>query len=188
MGWRAEPSRNHKKKITNGRGKPSGDRKSGDRKSGDRSQGSHKERQSRRQRQKQQQTQRQQPIDDHGDLRRLHATVRALESLARVRNSKDACLEREITMDEFSTCAKCGEQTTEQATFCRQCGGRMLTSSKSLVAALGIVVLCGRRIANKAWQAEQDSEQNRTWVVGAAHSRDYVGAVVQRRLVSHLRR
>lgn len=34
-------------------------------------------------------------------------------------------------MDEFNSCPKCGHQTIEQAVFCQQCGGRMMSSSKA---------------------------------------------------------
>jgi hypothetical protein len=33
-------------------------------------------------------------------------------------------------MTEFSSCVKCGYQTTDLATFCPQCRGRMLSSVK----------------------------------------------------------
>lgn len=51
-------------------------------------------------------------------------------------------------MSEFSSCPKCGYQTTEAVAFCQQCGGRMLTSSKvrklgwmAVIAGAFLVVL-----------------------------------------------
>lgn len=45
-------------------------------------------------------------------------------------------------MSEFSSCPKCDYQTTEAVTFCQQCGGRMLSSTK--VRKLGwLAVIAG---------------------------------------------
>lgn len=51
-------------------------------------------------------------------------------------------------MTEFSSCPKCGYETTDAGGFCPHCGGRMLTSSKvrklgwvALVAGIFLVVL-----------------------------------------------
>ena len=45
-------------------------------------------------------------------------------------------------MSEFTSCPKCDYQTTEAVTFCQQCGGKMLSSSK--VRKLGwLAVIAG---------------------------------------------
>lgn len=48
-------------------------------------------------------------------------------------------------MGEFTSCPKCGHQTTEQAAFCQQSGGRMMSSSKArkLGWVAGIIGLAG---------------------------------------------